>query len=101
MVMKKLVFIFSLAACFATAGNAATPLHAAPQSTISTTPIHPRNVNRLLKIAADYWDLTLGQAKQAYNSGNLTITYQSGVSPSIYMIEYGGFCILAALEDKL
>ena len=99
--MKKLVFIFTLTACFATGGTLSTPLRAAQHSSVSSTPIHPRDVNRLLKIAADYWDLTQGQARQAYNAGNITLTYQSGASPSIYMIQYGGFCILAALEDKL
>ncbi len=99
--MKRLLFICALSACLATPGIAVSPLQAMRHSTISETTINPRDVNRLLKIAAEYWDLTQGQARQAYNAGNITLTYQSGTSPSIYMIEYGGFCILAALEDKL
>jgi hypothetical protein len=65
-----------------------------------SNPIHPRDVNRLLKIAAAEWNLSVGQARQAYNAGNLTLTRYPQAGVNVYMIVYDGFCILAALEDK-
>ncbi len=65
-----------------------------------SNPIHPRDVNRLLKIAATEWNLTVGQARQSYNAGNLTLALYPQAGVNVYMIAYDGFCILAALEDK-
>jgi hypothetical protein len=67
----------------------------------SFSSIPNRIVNRVLKIAAREWSMTVGAAHQAYSAGSIIITPYPQGGENVYMVEYDGFCILAVLEDKL
>ncbi len=99
--MKNFLPILAFAALGLCAGNTqARPVSTANNCETVLTTIHPRNVNRLLKIAADEWNMTVGAARQAYNAGAITLMEYPAGGNNTYMILFDGFCILAALEDK-
>jgi GTP cyclohydrolase III len=99
--MKKLLPFLVLVAAFL----ASTPLHARVSTSATLrsecSSISHRDVNRLLKIAAKEWSMSVGAAHQAYNAGTLTLTPYPQAGANVYMVAYDGFCILAVLEDKL
>lgn len=99
--MKKLLPILALLAITFVANNAAARFSRFQVMEASFSTLSQRGLNQLIKVAAEEWDLSVGQARQAYNHGLLTITAYPIGGPDVYMLQYDGFCILAALEDKL
>jgi hypothetical protein len=99
--MKKLLPIFVLAVLTLFSGSLQAVSKTDYNCVLESDPIHPRDINRLIKIAADEWNWTVGHARQEYNEGELWFVPYPQAGENVYMIGYDGFCILAALEDKL
>lgn len=98
--MKKLISTTVLALALLVGVQTAVQATSAASFTYAVDPIHPQDVNELLKAAADEWNLTLGQARQAYNHGALTLTRDLEAGPHAFMVAYEGGCILVVLEDE-
>lgn len=82
-------------ACLACAclSPALLPQASAQSAQAQTTTLHPRHVNELLKVAADYWDISLGKARQFYNAGEMTFQILEVKTGAIdVMIFYAGDC---------
>ncbi len=87
-------------ACLACACLSPTlaPQAIAQSDQAQAAPLHPRYVNELLKVAAAHWDLSLGKARQFYNSGEMAFQVLE-VKPGAIdvMIFYAGDCIASTV----
>jgi hypothetical protein len=62
--------------------------------------LHPRDISRLLHIASAHWDITVGKARQAYRSGEMTfVVGETKPAGREVMIFFQNDCILATLLD--
>lgn len=92
---SNMIRTLTVGACLACACLSPTlaPQAVAQSPQAQATTLHPRHVNELLKVAAAYWDISLGKARQAYNAGEMTIqVLEVKVGAIDVMIFYAGDC---------
>lgn len=63
--------------------------------------IHPRKVNILIGMAADYLEISHGAARQLFRSDRLTIKLVDLNNDNYFDVSYDGMCIILLLEDNL
>lgn len=64
--------------------------------------IRPRVLNYLLRQAAPFWQMNLGQARQAYAAGRVTIELVSREAGKfLYVLELDNDCPIQILIDDL
>jgi hypothetical protein len=100
--MKKLMYcammISSLLAISPALGKAA--------SMDSTELLSPPNLSNsdlmhLLHIVKKEFGWSMNQTRDLYDAGLVTITPMPQIGDDVFMLGYDGWCILAALEDRL
>ena len=91
----------SLSASIFATSNETAPTFSAQIGSFNPSNIHPRTINVLLGMAAEYLGISHGQARQYYRSGRIQIQQLSINADAFVEVNYDGMCILLILEDSL